>query len=158
MPTNWAQRKQNVQYAWHVCPWLGKNSVVSRYLCCMPSMGSPVEHGHVVRHLPRGVGVELQAHALDLALERRLRAVVVAPSRTAGDPLVLVVLEHPALRERELEDRVVGHPVPVDQLVADVPVRPERQHARDGLDRLAEIRRPSPSTGTSSRYSSGSPP
>ena len=33
---NWAQRKQYVQYAWHVCAAAAKKSTVSAYLCCTP--------------------------------------------------------------------------------------------------------------------------
>ncbi len=42
-------------------------------------------------------------------------------------------LEHAALGKGELEDRVVGNGLPVDQLLDHVAVDPERKHRRDRL-------------------------
>ena len=41
--------------------------------------------------------------------------------------------QHPPLGKGELEDRIVGHLLPVDQILDDVLVDPERQHRGDDL-------------------------
>ena len=43
------------------------------------------------------------------------------------------LFEHALLRERHLVDGVVGHPVPIDEVVDHVPVGAERQHAGNDL-------------------------
>jgi hypothetical protein len=52
------------------------------------------------------------------------------------DPIEVRRRQHVPLWERELEDRVVGHSRPIDQLIDDVAVDGERQDVRDRADRI----------------------
>jgi hypothetical protein len=89
----------------------------------------PVERG-----LAGGVGVEAQ---LDFACGR---AQLVRGCRAAHEgvhALEVLVGQHVALREGELEERVVGDPRPVDEFVDDVAIDGEGEHVRDGAQRVA---------------------
>src|SRR5205085_1861505 len=44
--------------------------------------------------------------------------------------------EHPGLRERELEDWILGDRAPIDQLLNDIVVSPERKDVANHTDRL----------------------
>ena len=76
-------------------------------------------------HLARGMGVEaeldLPGCGLDLGLGRFSLDQI-------GDAGEVLGVEHPLLGEGELEHRVVGHVVPVDQLFAHIVVGLKREH------------------------------
>ncbi len=75
--TNCAQRKQYVQYEWHVWPCLGNTSTVSWYLCCTPGSGSSPRSGTFSASCPAGCGFS------------RIRISWTAPrSSASGAPLV----------------------------------------------------------------------
>ena len=57
-PVNCGHLKQKVQYAWHVCPWEGKNNMVSRYLCWIPVSCFPLRVGTLCSSCPAGWGFD----------------------------------------------------------------------------------------------------
>ena len=54
-------------------------------------------------------------------------------------PVEIFGKQHRALREDQLEDRIVRYTGPVDQVIKDVLIRAERQDLPDDLDRLAHF-------------------
>ena len=84
--------------------------------------------GNVEFALPGRMGIEAGA-------DFRGRAVDFLPWSIADQKVrnapVVVLSQHPPLRENQLVERIVGHPVPVDQMFDHVAVGPERQHGAD---------------------------
>src|SRR5690606_18502119 len=96
----------------------------------------PLERGDVELLLPRRVRVVPSldgARELGELLGRRVASYAI------GYQAKVLAREHPALREGELEHRIVGYPRPVDELVAHVWVHAEREDGRDDLHREAVI-------------------
>jgi len=80
---------------------------------------SVVHARHVVRHLAGRVRVHAHADAMHQA---RDRGVVLLVQHQVAQLLVFLGREHVAVREGQAVDRIVRHPLPVDQLVHDVGV------------------------------------
>ena len=76
------------------------------------------------------MGIQLGADLADQCLQVSGTKLV---AHGIGNPLVVLGLEHAALREGELKHGVSRYLLPVDQLVNDVLVDPERQDAGDHL-------------------------
>ena len=114
----------------------GKEQDRLAVLVLQPGQRPPVELRDVVRELPRRVGVQAAADPLHLGGER----LGVAAGQHAFDRFEIAAGEHLPLREHELEQRIVRHPGPVDQLVHHVPVRAKRQHLADHTDRGPQVR------------------
>ena len=81
--------------------------------------------GDVQLPLPGGVRVELFADLVGAGLDLVRRSV--APHQV-GHVQEVALLQHALLRESNLVEGVVGHPVPVDEIVDHVPVGAEGQH------------------------------
>ena len=73
-----------------------------------------------------GVGVELVADLEDRGVDLLRRDLALQQVR---HQIEVLVFQHPPLRKGDLIDRVSGNVVPVDQVVDQVPVRTEGQHA-----------------------------
>jgi hypothetical protein len=93
--------------------------------------------GDVVSALPGGMRVERVANAIHLRGEPGLGG---APPHETSDGLIVLVVQHLPLRERELEHRVIRYAIPVDQLVDHVLVRSEGQDQRHDLHGLFQRR------------------
>ena len=53
--------------------------------------------------------------------------------------IVVIRVQHPPLRKRQLEDRVIGEPIPIDQLVEYVAADPKREYLCHDLHRLLQL-------------------
>ena len=102
-------------------------------LVLCPGQGCAVlQERNIQLLLARRVRVEA---ALDVACRGLDLAVVGVVLHQRVHPVEVVGVEHLALREGQLVDRVVGDRVPVDQPVDDVLIGPERKHRGYGLHR-----------------------
>ena len=89
-----------------------------------------VQHRNIVFQLAGRVRVQFGANVADQRFELSGGQLT---AHGLGDTVVVLWLEHAALRKGELEDRVGRHLVPIDQLVDDVLVDPKGQHAGNDL-------------------------
>ena len=84
--------------------------------------------GNVELPLAGRMGIEAAANLgrrqIDLMLRRPAQLKV-------GDPAEFRLAQHLPLRKNQLVDRVVGNPVPVDQVFDDIAVGAEREHRTD---------------------------
>ena len=95
-------------------------------LMLQPLYALAVELGYVVFQLPGWVRVQGGAHFGDYGVELLGRPFL---AQGLGHALEIFRGQHAALGEGQLEDGVVRHCGPVDQLVDDVLVDPERENA-----------------------------
>ena len=86
--------------------------------------------GNVELPLPGRMRIEIGADIGGSALDLLRRGVA---HHEIGDPAKVAVAQHAPLREHQLVDRIVRHPVPIDQVLDHVAVGPERQHGADDL-------------------------
>ena len=87
--------------------------------------GLAIDVGHVVGHLPGRVRVEPVADAFDRRIDFWLCGFV---ADQVANFVEFVFFQHPRAGEDQVEDGVIGHVGPVDQLIHHVLVGSEGQH------------------------------
>src|SRR5947209_14639314 len=87
---------------------------------------------HVVVELSGWVRIEAVSNLAHLALD----VLPVSGGNCLLHAQTLLEGEHPGLRERELEDWILGDRAPIDQLLNDIVVSPERKDVANHTDRL----------------------
>ena len=109
-------------------PGSGEEEHRLRILVLQPRKHIAMQPGRVQFDLSAGMRVEF-------ATDRRDDPRYLSPVGVSGEQLThllkLLSRQHFSLWEIQLEDRVVGDGVPVDQLLAHIAVRPEREHVPD---------------------------
>ena len=125
-------------------PLAGKEEHGLPVLVLHPLHGLPVQGGDVQLLLAGRMGVQAPADIPGQPLDLLPRH----PALEGGShALVVGRRQHARLGEGELEDRVEGDPIPADQLVQDVLVDPEGQHAGHRLDRPPQLPGEAPELG-----------